>query len=35
MGQKDLWKSDYFDSNVRFADAYNGIFFGGKEMSFL
>ena len=35
MGQKDLWQSDYFDSNARFADAYNGIFFGGKEMSFL
>ena len=24
MGQKDLWQSDYFDSNARFADAYNG-----------
>jgi len=32
MGQKDLWQSDYFDNNVRFADAYNGIFFDGKSI---
>ena len=32
MGQKDLWQSDYFDSNVRFADVYNGIFFHGEEI---
>ena len=32
MGQKDAWQSDYFDSNIRFADAYNGIFFHGEEI---
>lgn len=32
MGEKDLWQSDYFDSNVRFADAYNGIFFDGRAI---
>lgn len=32
MGQKDLWQSDYFDNNVRFADLYNGIFFNGAEI---
>ncbi len=32
MGQKDLWQCDYFDSNVRFADIYNGIFFGGNTI---
>jgi len=35
MGQKDLWQSDYFDNNVRFADAYNGIFFDGKYLAIL
>ena len=32
MGQKDLRQSDYFDSNIRFADAYNGILFHGQTM---
>ena len=32
MGQKDLCQSDYFDSNIRFADAYNGILFHGQSM---
>ena len=32
MGQKDLHQSDYFDSNIRFADAYNGILFHGQSM---
>ena len=32
MGQKDLWQSDYFDNNERFADIYNGIFFSGEEI---
>ena len=30
MGQNDLNQSEYFDSNVRFADAYNGILFNGE-----
>lgn len=32
MGQKDLQQSEYFDSNVRFADAYNGILFDGNPI---
>ena len=32
MGQKDLQQSEYFDSNVRFADAYNGILFNGESI---
>ena len=32
MGQKDLQHGEYFDSNIRFADAYNGILFGGKSI---
>ena len=32
MGEVDLRHSEYFDSNIRFADAYNGILFGGKQV---
>ena len=32
MGQKDLQQSEYFDNNVRFADAYNGILFNGNPI---
>ena len=32
MGQKDLAQNDYFNDNVRFADACNGILFQGKEI---
>ena len=32
MGQKDLQQSEYFDSSVRFADAYNGILFNGNPI---
>ena len=32
MGEMDLRHSEYFDSNIRFADAYNGILFGGEQV---
>ena len=32
MGKKDLWQSDYFDDNVRFADIYNGVLFDGRTV---
>lgn len=32
MGKKDLWQSDYFDKNERFADIFNGALFGGKAV---
>lgn len=32
MGQPDLHQSEYFDSNVRFADVCNGILFQGKSV---
>lgn len=32
MGKKDLWQSDYFDNNDRFADLFNGVLFHGKEI---
>lgn len=32
MGQKDLQQGEYFDSNIRFADVYNGILFGGNTV---
>ena len=32
MGKKDLWQSDYFDKNDRFADIFNGILFGGNRV---
>lgn len=30
MGKKDLWQSDYFDKNERFADIFNGTLFQGE-----
>ena len=32
MGEMDLRHSEYFESNIRFADAYNGILFGGEQV---
>lgn len=32
MGKKDLWQSDYFDKNDRFADIFNGILFGDNRV---
>lgn len=32
MGKKDLYQSDYFDKNERFADIFNGTLFGGKAV---
>lgn len=32
MGQQDLQQSEYFDSNVWFADACNGILFNGQSI---
>ena len=32
MGQNDLQQSEYFASNIRFADAYNGILFNGESI---
>ena len=32
MGEVNLRHSEYFDSNIRFADAYNSILFGGKQV---
>ena len=32
MGEMDLKHNEYFESNIRFADAYNGILFGGKQI---
>ena len=32
MGKKDLWQSDYFDDDVRFADLYNGALFEGRTI---
>ena len=32
MGKKDLWQSDYFDKNDRFADIFNSILFGGNTV---
>ena len=32
MGRKDLWQSDYFDKNERFADIFNGALFDGAEV---
>lgn len=31
MGKKDDFQSDYFENKKRFADAFNGCLFGGKE----
>lgn len=32
MGEMDLKHNEYFESNIRFADDYNGILFGGKQI---
>ena len=32
MGRKDLYQSDFYEDGERFADVFNGIFFGGKEV---
>ncbi len=32
MGKKDLYQSDFYDSNYRFADAFNGSLFQGKQI---
>lgn len=32
MGQKDLYQSDFYENNYRFADVINGVFFEGKEI---
>ena len=32
MGQKDLYQSDFYDDNGRFADVFNGVLFAGREV---
>lgn len=32
MGQQDLYQSDFYEDKGRFADVFNGILFGGKEI---
>ena len=32
MGQKDLYESDFYEDKSRFADAFNGVLFNGKEV---
>ena len=32
MGQRDLYQSDFYEDKSRFADVFNGILFGGKEV---
>lgn len=32
MGKKDLWQSDYFEDKRRFADAFNGTLFKGRQV---
>ncbi|MBR4981279.1 MAG: Rpn family recombination-promoting nuclease/putative transposase [Lachnospiraceae bacterium] len=32
MGQSDLYQSDFYEDKGRFADVFNGILFGGKEI---
>ena len=32
MGQVDLYQSDFYENKNRFADAFNGALFGGKEI---
>jgi len=32
MGQKDLYQSDFYEDNRRFADVFNGVLFEGKEI---
>ena len=32
MGQQDLYQSDFYEDKGRFADVFNGVLFGGKEV---
>ena len=32
MGQMDLYQSDFYEDKSRFADVFNGVIFGGKEI---
>ena len=32
MGQQDLYKSDFYEDKSRFADVFNGVLFGGREI---
>ena len=32
MGQMDLYQSDFYEDKTRFADVFNGVLFGGKEI---
>ena len=32
MGQKDLYQSDFYEDNRRFADVFNGVLFAGREV---
>ena len=32
MGQMDLYQSDFYEDKNRFADVFNGVLFGGKEV---
>ena len=32
MGQQDLYQSDFYEDKTRFADVFNGVLFGGKEI---
>ena len=32
MGGKDLYQSDFYENNDRFADVFNGVFFAGSQI---
>ena len=32
MGQMDLYQSDFYEDKCRFADVFNGVLFGGREI---
>ena len=32
MGQMDLYQSDFYEDKYRFADLFNGVLFGGREI---
>ena len=32
MGQQDLYQNDFYEDKERFADLFNGVFFGGREI---
>lgn len=32
MGQRDLYQSDFYEDKERFADVFNGVLFGGREV---